>query len=127
MEVVEEPDVVDFSRRIRSFYGALEHTRMDALMTFEDDRLRSFFAGPSEFSDYYASLASQLRAAQVRHAMPDRVEIREFRFEGAERARVELTILGHHQRSLRFWDIELTRVDTWERVDGTWLVTPEKL
>ena len=89
--------------------------------------LRSFFASEDEFAAYYASLASQLRRAQFRNCVLDRVSIVEFRFEGDDVAQVDLMLFGRHERALRFGELELERHDVWQRRDGNWLVTPGKI
>ena len=109
------------------FYLTLEDRAVDTLDTYEDSRLRSYFVGPREFSDYYASLAAQLRGAELRQTRPSAVHVREFWFDGPELAHVEVLIHGEHRRILRFWGIRLVRVDTW-RLDGdTWVLSPERL
>ena len=34
---------------------------------------------------------------------------------------------GDHERGLLFWDVELLRTDVWRRVEGGWVLDPEKL
>ena len=55
------------------------------------------------------------------------VEIRDFSFETAERARVHVALVGRHLRVLRFWEIETLRSDAWQLLDGRWVLTPERL
>lgn len=126
-EPVSEDDIVAFAERIEIFYRSLEETPLDAILTYQDEALRSHFRDDSEFADYYASLADEVRRAFLRNGQADRVEIREFRFEGPELAFVDVALLGRHQRGLRFWEIELRRTDTWRLEGGTWILAPEKL
>ena len=86
IEVVRDPDVLEFAQRIELFYDELEGRSINVFHTFQDPVFRDFFLHEEGFVDYYASLASQLRAAHFRHGRPVRVEIREFRFENQERA-----------------------------------------
>ena len=120
-------EVVGFSERIEIFYAALENVPLDAVMTFENPQLRSHFASDASFMDYYSSIANQVRWANMRNTRPLRVVVRKFHFESPDVARVEVMLRGPYQRTLRFWDVELEREDTWKRLDGVWLLTPDKL
>ncbi len=125
--LVDDPDVLGFAARIEGFYRALEGIPIDVMMVYEDLELRAHFQDPASFTDYYASLAGQLREAHFRNTRADRVEIRGFRFDGPEQATVELALIGRHIRLLRFWEIEQLRTDTWLLLDGAWILTAEKL
>ncbi len=127
LEPVQDPEVLAFASRIEGFYRGLEGVPVDVRMTFEDERLRDHFDSQAAFTDYYASLAAQLRDAQFRNTRVDRVEIRDFSFENPERARVLVTLVGRHLRILRFWEIETRRSDAWQLLDGRWVLTPERL
>ncbi len=127
LEPVDDAEVVAFAERISAFYERLENKRLDSLLTFEDPQLRSFFRGDREFSDYYASLAAQVREASFRNARTDRVVVREFRFEGDSVAYVDLMLVGKHLRALRPWEIQIERTDVWRRVGGIWTLSPDKL
>ncbi len=113
--------------RLDSFYGRLAGVPLDAVTTFDMPGLRDYFTGPSAFGDYYASLANQVRDASLANGVADRVVVREFHFADADTAVVAVGIFGHHRRRLRFWEIELRRVDTWRRLEGVWLLVPDKL
>ena len=119
--------MVAFAERIEVFYRSLEDIPLDAEMTYQDEDLRAHFRDETSFADYYASLADQVRRASLRNGRAHRVEIREFRFEGPELARVDVSLYGRHLRGLRFWQIELERTDTWLLEEGAWLLSPEKL
>ena len=127
LEPVDEPEVLEFAARIEGFYRALERVPLDVAMTFHDQRLREHFRDDDSFTDYYASLADQVRSASFRNGRTDRIEILSFRFESQELARVELSLLGRHQRGLRFWEISLPRTDTWRLREGAWVLSPERL
>jgi hypothetical protein len=124
---VDDAAAVTFSRRIESFYAALEDVPVAAIWTYESPELHGYFTGRAAFDDYFASLATQVRAAVLRDGQVERFEIREFRLIDADHAVVELSLVGRHERELRFWDVELPRTDTWERVRGTWTVKPDRL
>jgi hypothetical protein len=126
-EVERDPSVLAFADRIQSFYDSIEEIPLDVELTYGNSELRAFFASEGDFAAYYASLAAQLRRAQVRNTTLNRVSIVEFRFDGDSIARVDLVLTGKHERSLRLGALELQRQDTWQRLDGRWLVTPDKL
>jgi hypothetical protein len=113
--------------RLERFYGSLEGIPLDARSTYEMPELREYFTGPPAFADYYASISNQARDASLRGVTAERVQVREFHFDGADSASVRVAIVGRHQRRLRFWRIELLRTDTWRRLDGVWLLVPDKL
>ncbi len=127
LKPVDERDIVAFAERISAFYGRLEKLPLNSLLAFEDAELRSYFEGDREFSDYFASVAAQVREASLRNTTADRVLIREFRFADEDLAEVDITLEGRHKRGLRWGLIELQRTDTWRRVGGTWSLSPDKL
>jgi len=124
---VEAIDVVGFAERIEGFYELLEETPIDTYYTYENPNLRRFFRAEAAFADYYASLANQVRKVDLRYSSADEVVVKEFRFDGPTRAVVDVQLVGSHQRRLRFWDIEITRTDVWNRIDGEWVLVPAKL
>ena len=126
-EPTQEIEAVAFAERIQVFYRALENLPLNALITFENRELRGFFRDSKAFADYYAALAGDLRAKSFKNSTAKRIEIREFYFDGPGRAIVDFTLIGDHFRALQFWDRELLRSDTWQQIDGVWLIAPEKL
>jgi hypothetical protein len=127
LDEVDDRDVIAFADHIRTFYEELAELPLDSRMTYENRRLRAFFVGDREFNDYYAALANNVRDKQFRHGSARRVEIDEFRFDAAGHAQVDVTFVGRNQRILRFWEIRFRQTDAWERIDGRWIVNPEKL
>ena len=127
LEPVDDGAVLRFAARIEAFYRGLEAIPLDVLITYENPELREHFVDEVAFGDYYASLAYQVRRSQLRNSQIERFEIRDFHFESDDVARVELILVGRHQRTLRFWELELARTDTWRRVEGSWVLSPEKL
>jgi hypothetical protein len=117
----------DLSRRAAAFYGALRGRPLDVWVTYDDPNLRSYFASERDFSDWFASLANQVRASNLRYSRPDEVEIREVRFEGAETATVVVVFVGPHEQPLRLRAVEVERADVWRLSDGTWLLAPGRL
>ena len=89
--------------------------------------LPQYFPTPTAFADYYSSLATMARQKTLRDGEARRVRIREFHFDGADQAVVEVVLTGKHERELRFWDIDVERRDIWRRIDGVWVIVPEKL
>ena len=127
VQAVDDDGAVAFARRIEAFYSALEDVPVAAIWTYESPELHGYFTGRPAFDDYFASLAMQVRSATLRDGRVERFEITEFRMLDPERAVVELQLIGRHERELRFWEIELPRTDTWQRVRGTWTVRPDRL
>jgi hypothetical protein len=128
LQAVDDPSILDFAGRIESFYDAIDGIPLDVQLTYDTNELRSYFGSEEEFATYYASLAAQVRKAQVRNSTLDRVSVVEFRFDTGQRvARVDLLMVARHERSLRLRSLELMRQDTWRLADGMWVVTPDKL
>ncbi len=126
-ERVDLQEIDAFALRIERFYRSIARRPLDAYATFEDENLRAFFNDPNEFEDYYAALANQVRRAKLRNARADEVRVREFRFEGDELARVDVLIVGRHERAFRVRDIVIERTDTWRRSGDTWFLRPGRL
>jgi hypothetical protein len=127
VERVSEGEVLELVDRLDRFYDTLEGRSLDAVDTYDDARLRAYFRSDQEFSDYYASLASQVRGASFRHARASRVRIRAFQLPDPDTAVVRITLQGQHLRALRFWTLEVDRIDTWRHTASGWIVAPEKL
>ena len=127
LEPVEDEEIVALAIRMDDFYRSLENRTLDTLATFEDRRLRSYFADDTAFSDYYASLASQVRRALLRHGKVENATVLDFSLEEGDHALVRVQLRGRHQRQLRFWSVELDRTDSWRRLSGRWFLVPEDL
>ena len=69
LEPVDERGIVVFAERISAFYGRLENMPLNSLTAFEDPELRSYFDGEREFSDYFASVAAQVRDSFARQGV----------------------------------------------------------
>ncbi len=122
-----DPESLAFSERIESFYGALRGRPLDAFATYDDPKLRGYFAGPDEFSDWYAAVANRVRASNLRFGSPAEVRIRAFRFAGRDTATVDVVLAGPDKRPLRLGQVEVERTDVWRRSEGIWLLTPDRL
>ncbi len=124
---VSDSEALAFAERAQRFYRSLEGVPLDSLLTYEDPKLHAYFASRPAFADYYSALANEVRNAAFRDGRVSRLEILEFRFEADDLARVELRAAGLHQRSLLFWELDIRRTDTWRRVDGVWMLAPDRL
>lgn len=125
--MVSDEEAVRFAVRAERFYKSLQGIPLPATVTFYNRELHEYFPTPSAFADYYSSLATLARQNTLRDGQARSVRIREFHFDGPEQAVVDIVITGKHERELRFWDINLDRRDVWRRVDGIWMIVPEKL
>ena len=126
-EPVNDEQILALARRLDEFYRSLENRTLDTLATFEDRRLRAYFADDIAFSDYYASLAAQVRRALLRYGRVDDVQVVEFSLKEDDHALVQIQLSGKHQRQLHFWRVELERTDSWRRLSGRWFLVPEDL
>lgn len=126
-ERVEDPSIVAFAERIDRFYTSFEDIPLDIRATFDDPERRQFFDSEEDFASYYASLAAGARRALLRNSTPRQVVIDEFRFDGVGTATVDVRFVGDHVRQLRIGDVEIPRTDRWQRVDGRWILSPDKL
>ncbi len=123
----EATRALEIQSRLDSFYGRLSRVPLDAFPTYNESEVRAYFTGAAAFSDYYASLANLVREAGLRNSTAESIQVRQFRFDDADTAVVSVVILGRHQRRLRFWQIELQRIDTWRQLNGIWILVPDKL
>lgn len=124
---VSDEEALQFAQRAQRFYHLLEGVPLAATITFNNRELHQYFPSPAAFSDYYSSIATVARQNTLRDGQARSVRIREFHFDSADQAVVDVVLTGKHERELRFWDIDLDRRDVWHRVDGVWVIVPEKL
>jgi hypothetical protein len=124
---ISDEEAILFATRIERFYNSLAGVPLPALVTFMDRERHQYFATPTAYSDYYSSLATAARQNTLRDGEVQTVKIREFHFDGPDQAVVAYVATGKHERELRFWDIDLERQDIWRRIDGVWMIAPEKL
>ncbi len=125
--LVSDEDALKFAQRAERFYAALAEVPLDALVTYDNKDLRGYFQSPGAYADYYSALATEARQSTLRDGQARSVRIQEFRFETPDQAVVDFELRGDHERKLLFWDVTIERRDVWRRVDGVWLVFPEKL
>jgi len=124
---VSDDEAMQFALRAERFYHALQGVPLAATITYSNQELHQYFPTPAAFSDYYSSIATAVRQKTLRDGMARSVQIREFHFDGPDQAVVDVVFTGKHERELRFWDIDLDRHDIWRRVDGIWVIVPDKL
>jgi hypothetical protein len=118
---------LSFYTQANAFYARLMKRRFNTLETFNDPLLREHFRTENRFFDYYADLAQSLFAAHFERSRPVEVGVQGFIFETPFLVHVQVRFVGEDRRPLRPNKISLVRLDRWERVDGRWWVTPEKL
>jgi hypothetical protein len=124
LTLVEDPALVGFYERARSFYGRLARRRFDSIETYQDERLRDFFATEEAYADYYADLTSAFVEHYFDKNRPVDLEVVEFALEGPGRARVSTRFRGRDARPLRRGTVAFERDDRWERQDGVWRIVP---
>jgi len=124
---ISDEEALQFAARAEGFYRSLQGVPLAALITFEDPERLQYFPTPTAYADYYSALATSARQNTLRDGEARSVKIREFRFDGPDQAVVDYVVTGKHERELRFWDIDLDRHDIWRRVDGVWVIVPDKL
>jgi hypothetical protein len=118
---------LSFYAQANAFYARLLQRRFNTLETFNDPLLREHFRTENRFFDYYADLAQSLYGANFERSRPIAVGVQGFIFETPFLVHVQVRFVGEDRRPLRPDKIALVRLDRWERVDGRWWVTPEKL
>jgi hypothetical protein len=118
---------LSFYFQAKVFYSRLLQRRFNTLETFNDPVLREPFRTENRFFDYYADLAQNLHDAHFERSRPIEVEIQGFIFESSDAVRVQVRFVGEDNRPMRPNKIALVRLDQWERADGRWWMTPEKL
>jgi hypothetical protein len=124
---VSDQEAMQFALRAERFYRSLEGVPLAATITFSNPALHQYFPTPAAFSDYYSALATMARQNTLRYGQVHAARIREFHFDGPDQAVVDVLLTGKHERELRFWDIDVERRDIWRRIDGVWMIVPEKL
>jgi len=118
---------IDFFQRTETFYTTLIRRRFNTLETFNDRVLRDHFQTPDAFFDYYADLAQSFDQANFERSRPISVDLQAYIFETPNVARVQVRFVGNDDRPLRPNRTALIRLDRWERFDGRWWMTPDKL
>jgi hypothetical protein len=118
---------LNFYAQASEFYQHLIRRRFNTLETFNDPALREQFRTENRFFDYYADLAQSLDYANFERSRPISVDLQAYIFETPNVARVQVRFVGNDDRPLRPNRTALIRLDRWERFDGRWWMTPDKL
>ena len=118
-------DVV--GRLARVFYVRLTSRRFNSLSTFHDPALRELFQTSEAFADYYAALADALTVAHFEALRPERVTLERVEVLEPDVVLVTARFAGQNSLPLRWWSVELQRVDRWEQSSGRWWLIPGKL
>ena len=126
MQVSPEASL-NFYAHASEFYGHLIRRRFNTLETFNDPALRGQFQTENRFFDYYADLAQSFDYANFERSRPVSVDLQAYIFETPNVARVQVRFVGNDDRPLRPNRTALIRLDRWERFDGRWWMTPDKL
>lgn len=113
-----------FQTRAEAFYGRLLQRRFNALETFNDAFLRKHFRTENAFFDYYAELANAMAEAHFEKSRPSEAVVVDFLFETPTEVLVQVRYRGQDKRPLRPNSVHLTRFDRWDRVEGSWWITP---
>jgi hypothetical protein len=118
---------LNFYAQASEFYEHLIRRRFNTLETFNDPALREQFRTENRFFDYYADLAQSFDYANFERSRPVSVDLQAYIFETPNVARVQVRFVGNDDRPLRPNRTALIRLDRWERFDGRWWMTPDKL
>ncbi len=127
-EPFERRSLVRLARLAEIFYQRLSHRRVNSIATFHDPALREFFQTEEAFADYYADLVQALDDEHFRANRPRRVDLQSLHVEqGADRAVVVVEFRGANALPLRFWSVDYSRRDVWQRAGDRWWIIPGKL
>jgi hypothetical protein len=124
-EVGPVSDVVE--RLARVFYVRIINRRFNSLSTYHDPALRELFLSPEAFADYFAALADAFIEAHFEALRPEWVILERLDVLESDAALVTVRFRGQNSLPLRWWSVELVRVDRWEQVAGQWQIIPGKL
>jgi len=124
-EVGATSDMVE--RLARVFYVRIINRRFNSLSTFHDPALRELFLTPEAFADYFASFADALDQAHFDALRPLWVRLERLEVSAPDEVLVTVRLRGENALPLRWWNVELLRVDRWEKVSGQWRIIPGKL
>ncbi len=118
-------DVVE--RLARVFYVRIISRRFNSLSTYHDPALRELFLTPAAFADYFAAFADALVEAHFEALRPEQVTLERLDVVAPDAVLVTVRFRGQNSLPLRWWSVELVRVDRWEQVAGQWQIIPGKL
>jgi hypothetical protein len=117
----------DVERLARVFYTRILNRRFNSIATYHDPALRELFGAPEAFADYFAALADALEEAHFDALRPTSLDLEQIDVLEPDVALVTVRYRGENSLPLRWWTVDLTRTDRWERSDGRWWIIPGKL
>jgi hypothetical protein len=119
---------VDEVRRLaRVFYTRIINRRFNSIATFHDPALRELFGSPEAFADYFAALADALTVANFEALRPTWLGLEQIDVLEPDAVLVTVRYRGQNSLPLRWWSVELSQTDRWERNDDRWWIIPGKL
>ncbi len=124
-EVGPASDVVE--RLARVFYVRVLKRRFNSLSTYHDPALRELFVTPGAFADYFAAFADALVEAHFEALRPEQLTLEHLEVLAPDTVLVTVRFRGQNSLPLRWWSVELVRVDRWEQSSGQWRIIPGKL
>ena len=121
-------DLARLSQLADIFYQRLSHRRLNSIATYHDPALREFFHSEEAFADYYADLVQRLGDEHFQANRPREIALESLHVEeGAARVVTVVKFRGLNSLPLRFWSVDYSRRDVWERADDRWWIIPGKL
>ena len=120
-----ESDKVE--RLARVFYTRTINRRFNSIATFHDPALRELFESPEAFADYFAAFADALDVAHFEALRPTSATLERIDVLDPDVVLITVRFVGENSLPLRWWTVELSRTDRWERSEDRWWIIPGKL
>lgn len=121
------PSAKEVERLARVFYTRIINRRFNSIATFHDPALRELFVSPEAFADYFAALADALTVGNFEALRPTWLALEQIDVLEPDAVLVTVRYRGQNSLPLRWWSVELTQTDRWERSDDRWWIIPGKL
>jgi len=112
---------------VQVFYERIANRRFNSIATFQDPALREFFPSEEAFADYFANFVQALTDAHFERNRATKMRIEDICIEPAGDALVRIRFWGDNSQPLRWWRVQLVRVDRWQTADDAWWIVPGKL
>jgi hypothetical protein len=109
------------------FYERISNRRFNSIATFQDPALREFFLSEEAFADYFANFVQVLTDAHFEKNRATKMRIEDICIDEIGDALIRVRFWGDNSQPLRWWRVQLVRVDRWQTADGAWWVMPGKL
>ena len=117
----------EVERLAKVFYTRILNRRFNSIATNHDPALRELFVSPEAFADYFAALVDALSVAHFEALRPTELSVEQLEILEAGVVLVTVRYRGQNSLPLRWWGVELTQTDRWERSDDRWWIIPGKL